>query len=83
MENLPASLTKLTLKQNKQIICKRLGLQSEIFGQVMRIFYFHGQDQDGDFALFWTSVGAQMSLWFSAEVNTDVYVYKVMFLPKM
>ena len=43
----------------------------------------HNQDQDGDFALFWTSVGAQMSLLFSAEVNADVYVYKVTFLPKI
>ena len=37
----------------------------------------HNQDQDGDFALFWTSVGTQESLLFLAEVNTDVYVYKV------
>ena len=41
----------------------------------------HSQDQDGDFALFWTSVGAQMSLLFSAEVNLqhckNVLIYTI------
>ena len=32
------------------------------------------QDQDEDFALFWTFLGAQMSVFFSAEVNLHHYL---------